>query len=143
MNVTVEVDAPPELVWRAAMDWTRQGEWMLGTQVRVTEGDGVSVGSALVAVTGVGPVGVSDSMEIVEWEPPRRCVVRHTGRMVRGLGIFEVAARDGRSVFSWSEELTLPFGVIGRLGWPLVGPVMRAGLDLSMRRFARFCLSYR
>lgn len=143
MNVTVEVDAPPELVWRAAMDWARQGDWMLATTVRVTDGDGASVGSALVAVTGVGPLGVADSMEIVEWNPPKRCVVRHTGRVVHGLGIFEVTPRGDGSTFSWSEELTLPLGLLGQLGWPLVRPAMRAGLDLSMRRFAQFCRSYR
>lgn len=37
----------------------------------------------------------------------------------------------------------LPLGVLGQLGWPLVRPAMRAGLDLSMRRFARFADSYR
>lgn len=141
--MTVEIDKPPELVWRAAMDWARQSEWMLGTQVRVADGDGASVGSTLVAVTGLGSVGISDSMEIVEWEPPTRCVVRHTGRIVRGLGIFEVRPSNGGSAFTWAEELTLPLGVIGRLGWPLVRPAMRAGLGLSVRRFAEFCRSYR
>jgi len=143
VNVTVDVDAPPEQVWRAAMDWERQGEWILGTRVRLVEGDGESLGSRVAAVTGIAGVGVSDTMEIVEWEPPRRCVVRHTGRVVRGLGIFEVTPLDGGSVFSWTEELMLPLGMLGQLGWPLVRPAMRAGLDLSMRRFARFASAYR
>jgi hypothetical protein len=29
-------------------------------------------------------------MQIVEWRPPRRCVVRHLGRIVQGEGVFEV-----------------------------------------------------
>jgi carbon monoxide dehydrogenase subunit G len=143
VNVTVDVDAPPEQVWRAAMDWERQGEWILATQVRVVDGDGESVGSKVEAVTGIGGLGVSDTFEIVEWEPPQRCVVRHTGRVVRGLGVFEVLPRNGCSLFSWTEELMLPLGVLGQLGWPVVRPAMRAGLDLSMRRFARFCAAYR
>ena len=40
--------------------------------------------------TGVGPVGFTDPMEVVEWDPPRRCVVAHLGRVVRGDGVFEV-----------------------------------------------------
>lgn len=143
MNVTVNVDAPQEQVWCAAMDWERQGEWILATQVRLVDGDGESVGSKVAAVTGIGGVGVSDTMEIVEWEPPQRCVVRHTGRLVRGLGIFEVLPRNGCSVFSWAEELTLPLGVVGQLGWPLVRPAMRAGMDLSVQRFVQFCAAYR
>ncbi len=122
------------------MDWDRQSEWVLGTRVGVTGGDGSSVGSTVAAVTGVGPLGVRDTMEIVEWRPPRRCVVRHTGRIVRGLGVFEVTARNGGgSVFSWTEELELPLGVLGRLGWPLVRPAMHGALALSMSRFARLC----
>jgi hypothetical protein len=34
-----------------------------------------------------GPAGFTDTMKITEWDPPRRCVVRHTGRAVRGTGV--------------------------------------------------------
>ncbi|MCW2633481.1 MAG: Polyketide cyclase, partial [Pseudonocardia sp.] len=116
MNVTVDVDAPPEQVWRAAMDWERQGEWILATQVRVVDGDGESVGSKVEAVTGIGGLGVSDTFEIVEWEPPQRCVVRHTGRVVRGTGTFEVRPRGtSASTFVWTEHLDLPLGRLGAL----------------------------
>jgi hypothetical protein len=77
-------------------------------------------------------------MTIRVWEPPVRCVVRHTGRFVRGSGAFEITdLGDGRSRFTWSEWLDLPLGLPGRLGWPLVRPLMRAGVGFSLRRFAR------
>ena len=44
------------------------------------------------AVTAIGPVGFTDTMEIVEWDPPHRCVVRHTGRVVRGEAEHEASA---------------------------------------------------
>ena len=139
LSTSVVVDAPPEVVWDRLVDWDRQGEWMLGTTVRGTAQKGIGVGGGLEGWTGIGPIGFLDTMTIVVWEPARRCVVRHTGRLVRGTGAFEVEdLGDGRSRFVWSEWLDLPFGTAGRLGWPLVRPLMKAGVDLSLRRFARW-----
>ena len=147
LTVSVPIDAPVSTVWGVVTDWETQGEWMLGTAVRVTGGDGVSLGSELAATTGVGPLGVTDTMEIVGWDPPHRATVRHTGRLVRGSGVFTVLARDGgdgdgggdRAVFHWTEQLELPLGVLGALGWPLVRPAFRLGVVLSLRRLARRC----
>jgi hypothetical protein len=142
LTVPVDVDAPAEAVWGMVTDWEGQGRWMLGTRVEVTRGDGRDVGSRLRAVTGIGPLGVADPMEIVEYAEggPWRCVVRHTGRVVRGDGVFEVVELGPeRSRFLWSELLDLPLGALGRLGWPLVRPVFRAGVAYSLRRMARLC----
>jgi hypothetical protein len=77
-------------------------------------------------------------MEIVEWEPPRRATVRHTGKVVRGDGVFEVVELGPeRSRFLWTELLDLPLGALGRLGWPLVRPAFRAGVAQSLRKMAR------
>lgn len=148
VTLTVEVAADPDTTWRAATDWSRQGEWMLGTSVTVTGGDGRSVGSTLSARTGYGPLGFTDTMEITEWDPAaRRCVVGHTGRVVRGGGVFSVSPNPGPagggSVFHWAEQLDLPFGAVGRAGWPLVRPAFVGGVRLSLRRFAEFCAGYR
>ena len=138
---TVDVDAPPERVWAALTDWTRQGEWMLGTDVRTVDGDARRLGGRLSAVTGVRlpggrRLGVLDTMVVTRWDPPRRVDMLHTGRIVRGPGIMEVLPRGEFSTFRWTEQLDLPFGWIGRLGWPLVRPVMAAGVRWSLRRFA-------
>jgi hypothetical protein len=136
--VDVMVAAPPQLVWDAITDWPRQSEWMLGTTVRATDLGGVGVGGGIEAFTGVGKAGFLDTMVITEWDPPRRCVVRHTGAVVKGLGIFEVIALPGnRSRFVWAEELDLPLGVLGRLGWPLVRPGFAWGVRRSLNKLAR------
>jgi len=144
LNLSVDVAASPETTWLAATDWARQGEWMLGTTVAVTGGDGRSVGSTLSARTAAGPLGFTDTMEITEWdEAARRCVVQHTGRVVRGGGVFSVsAAPGGGSVFHWAEMLDLPLGAVGRIGWPVVRPAFVGGVKLSLRRFAEFCATY-
>lgn len=143
---TVVVDAPPQQVWAALTDWTRQGEWMLLTDVTVTGGDPQAVGGRVAARTGV-PVrgrrrGLLDTMVITEWVPPRRAVVQHTGRIVRGPGIFEVAAQGAGSRVTWTEQLWLPFGPLGQLAWPLAKPVAAVGLRWSLSRFADFARRY-
>ena len=129
----VEVPAGPDALWRMAMDWPRQGDWMLAT--RVSGGQGV--GATVTARTGLGPVGFTDTMVITEWYPPHRCVVRHTGRVVRGFGVFEVASKGTMSEFSWTERLRLPSRVPGRLARWLAGGPGRWVMDTSLRRFRR------
>ncbi|WP_127782269.1 SRPBCC family protein [Rhodococcus sp. X156] len=135
-----DVAAPAQKVWDALVDWPSQHEWMLGTRVRVSAGDGRGVGSQLVAFSGAGPLGFLDTMVITEWDPPRRCVVDHTGRVVRGAGVFAVVPRSAHEcTVVWREELDLPLGVLGALGWPLVRAPFAAGVRLSLRRLARRC----
>ena len=88
--------------------------------------------------TGLGPVGFLDTMTVTEWDPPRRCVVRHTGRVVRGTGGFEVAPNgEHRCRIVWWERVDLPFGVVGRAGWLVAGPMTRLFFAQSLRRLKR------
>ena len=140
--VGVRVSAPPEQVWAALTDWARQGEWILLTKVRPSSTMRTGLGTEIEAVTGIGRFGVRDTMRVTEWDPPWLCTMQHTGQLIRGRGIFEVSVRPGGSWFSWTEDLDLPFGVIGRAGWPLVAPLTRWGLQRSVNRFATFVESY-
>jgi uncharacterized protein YndB with AHSA1/START domain len=139
----VDVDAPPERVWAALTAWTRQGEWMLATDVETVGGPAQEVGGRLAARTGLPlpggrRLGVLDTMVVTEWAPPRRVVVQHTGRVVRGDGVFEVRPREGGATLVWTERIELPLGAVGRLGWPLARRFVAAGLRASLRRFPRF-----
>src|SRR3954465_365844 len=112
LALSVAVAAPAELTWAAAVDWRRQGDWMLGTRVTPTVNDGRGVGGRAEAFSGIGRLGFLAPMEIPLWQPPRACHVVHTGRVVRGTGAFEVEPRgDGRSRFHWREDPDLPPGV--------------------------------
>lgn len=133
--VTQVVPAPAERVWDALTDWSAHDRWMILTRA---EGDRAE-GGAIRAFTGVGPVGFLDTMTITVWEPPRRAVVRHTGRVVRGSGSFEVEPLgEDRSRVVWSEWVQLPFGLLGRLGWPVARVVLRALVQVSLRRLSRY-----
>lgn len=132
LDLRVEVGAPARTTWAALTDWARQGEWMLATTVRVTSGDGTSEGSGLTAFTGFGPLGFTDTMRITAWEPPVRCAVEHTGRLVRGTGEFRVVPRGPeRSELIWSEDIALPLNL-----------AFAPGVKLSLHRFAAFARRY-
>ena len=135
--VDVLVDAPVETVWAAVVDWESQGDWIVGTRVRVTGDRSEGMGTRIEAMTGGSRLAIVDPMVVTEWEPPNRCVLRHTGSSVRGDGVFEVfALPHGRSRFVWTEELELPLGRLGRGGWPIVRPAVVAGMRTSVQRLA-------
>lgn len=131
----VEVDIPADAAWAALTAWPDQGAWMPATRVGVVTGDGTRVGDRLEAVTGVGVLAFRDSMEITRWEPPRRCEVRHDGRLVRGVGAFEVLpVGEGRSRVVWSEWLTPPLGLAGQAALLCARPLLVRCLRQALRR---------
>ena len=120
VTAQVRVRADAERVWQAATDWSRQGDWIWATRVHGGQG----VGAPVTGWTGLGPVGFTDTMVITEWDPPRRCVVEHTGRVVRGASIFEVRPDGGECEFRWTEDLRLPLPPwLGSLVAGLVRPL--------------------
>ncbi|HEX6854916.1 MAG TPA: SRPBCC family protein [Streptosporangiaceae bacterium] len=141
ITARITLAEPPARVWQVALDWSRQHEWIWATRAR----GGAAAGAAVVARTGLGPVGFTDTMEITEWDPPRRCTVRHTGKVVRGTGIFEVVpagkgAGNGQqngAEFRWTERIPVPAPLAGLLGERLLTPVGRWFLQTSLRRLAR------
>lgn len=139
LRLSVDVAATPDRAFAAATDWDHQDQWMLGTKVRGTHLGGHALGGRVEAFSGLGKLGFLDTMTVTGWDPPRRCEVLHTGRVVRGSGVFAVEdLGTGCSRFVWSEHLDLPLGVLGRAGWPLVRPAFVAGVRASLKRFARW-----
>ncbi|WP_033376263.1 SRPBCC family protein [Actinopolyspora halophila] len=137
----VRIPCSRRTVWTVATDWPGQSEWMLGTLVRVTGGDGRSPGSELVAFTGVGDLGFLDTMRIELWQPPSSCTVRHEGKLVRGTGGFAVEPTgEDETDFVWWERFELPALLLPL--WLLAKPVVSWGLKRSLRDFARRCLRY-
>src|SRR5206468_904597 len=107
-----------------------------------TVAGGRGVGGGVEAFTGLragraSRFGFLDTMIITGWDPPRRCEVRHTGRLVRGSGAFEVEPLpDGGSRFTWAEWLEVPLGRLGVVGFLLIRPLLRSSLRAALHRFA-------
>lgn len=138
-EVRVEVDAPAEVVWAVVTDWEGQRGWIPATVVAVVAGDGRSAGSRLFAFTGLADIGMLDTLEIVEWAPPRRCRMRHLGRLLRGYGVFAVEPRAAGATFVWTELLEPPLGWLGRAGMSLLRPVAEATMRRAGRTLAALC----
>lgn len=140
VSISVRVRLGADDVWAALTDWPSQSTWITATKVRTVDGDGKGVGGRIEAFTGFGPLGFLDTMVVTEWEPPKRCVVRHTGNVVRGTGAFEVAGDEDvshGSTLTWYEDLEIPGGPVGALGYALARPVVEYMVTRSLRRFAR------
>jgi uncharacterized membrane protein len=137
VTASVVVKAPATTVFEALRDWSRQGEWIPFTTVRVVEGDG-GEGSTIEAVTAVGPAVLRDRMRVTRLDPPYEIQVVHTGRVLRGPGVLRCTPlRDGRTQVFWHEWFHLPGGLAGRLAGPVLWPGSKAGLTGALRRFAR------
>ena len=147
MGCEVEVQAPIDLVFERLTDWPSQSEWMLGTHIEMLTAppsNSSRIGEKFRAFTGVGPLGFWDYMTVTRWEPPHKVDVVHTGKVVRGLGFMHLTAQQPNvTKFEWSEEIELPLGVLGRLGWPMVRPFFLAGTRHSLRKFAKYVESQR
>ncbi|MGB9376620.1 MAG: SRPBCC family protein [Mycobacteriales bacterium] len=139
----VTVNAPAARVWQALTAWDRQSDWVIATQTYATELAGQGVGGGLSAYTGFGPLRFKDTMVITEWQPPTICRVRHTGRVVRGTGTFEVQPTGERTAaVIWSENLQLPGGRLAEMSWPAIHLVSSWLLRRSLRRFADWAPAY-
>ncbi|WP_034262303.1 SRPBCC family protein [Actinospica robiniae] len=138
--VSVRVRAGAQAVWDALTDWPAHDEWMPATTVQTVDGDGRAVGGRIVAYTGFGRLGFADPMEVTEWRPPTRCVMRHTGKIVRGLTTFEivpVAEESDGSTLTWHERYEIPGGRLGAYGFVLARPVLARALQHALTRFAQ------
>ena len=141
VRAQVSVPVEPSAAFRALVDLPSQSVWMLGTRLYELAGPVRSpeVGARLAALTGVGGLGFLDTLEVTGYSAAEgRWTVRHTGGFVRGTGEFAVTAgpRPQTCTVSWVEEVDPPFGLLGRLGWPVAAPVVRWGLEVSLRRLA-------
>ncbi len=118
-----------DAAWTAVSDLRQHTRYVPLTDVEV-RGDGLALGTEVVAVTHLGRVGVADRMLVTGLLPGERLRLVKTGWFLRGWADIEVRTTDGGAEVIWTEELWLPglrrlTGPIGdRLGPRLFGPVV-------------------
>lgn len=133
VEVEILIDRPPEVVWNAVEDVASHVEWMQdAAEIRFLSDQRKGVGTSFECDTVVGPLKVTDVMEITEWETRRVMGVRHVG-YVTGVGRFElIPSGDAHTIFRWTETLEFPWffgGAIGaRFGRPVLAAIWRANL---------------
>lgn len=140
VTVSVTLAASPSEVWAAIEPIERHVDWMADAEsIRFDTNQTRGVGTTFRCLTRVGPIRVTDRMEITEWTPVSgddgvgRMGVRHRG-IVTGTGVFTIESDgDDTTRFTWSENLAFPWYVGGRLGARTVavfvlGPLWRRNL---------------
>ena len=110
IRVAADYDAPPATVWAAVEQVDTHVDWMADAEViRFVTDRTEGVGTRFECVTKVGPIRLTDRMEITEWAPGEAMGVCHTGLVTaagfeRGTGVMinvmppETAAETLRAV---------------------------------------------
>jgi hypothetical protein len=138
VRVGVTLPAPPARVWDDVRHLASHVEWMADAEsITFLSDRREGVGTAFDCVTKVGPIRLTDRMEVTEWEPGRVIGVRHVG-LVTGAGRFTLRGRGPRGLrtrFHWEEVLEVPWWLGGRLAGPVLHLVWRRNLRRLRARF--------
>lgn len=139
IRVRTTIRAPRDVVWEDVSDLASHVEWMADAEeLRFTSATRAGVGTTFDCLTKVGPIRLTDRMEVTEWLEGERIGVRHVG-LVTGTGRFTLrSTRLGRATsFAWEEELRFPWWLGGRVGELPGSLVLRLVWRRNLRRLRR------
>jgi uncharacterized protein YndB with AHSA1/START domain len=129
IRVSTTIPATPEAVWADVRDLASHVEWMADAEaIRFSSEQRSGVGTTFDCDTRVGPLHLTDRMEVTEWVEGEVIGVRHVG-LVTGTGRFTLSAEGGGTRFTWEESLAIP--------WWLGGPAAAVALRLVWVRNLR------
>jgi uncharacterized membrane protein len=137
MSMLEVIDAPIEAAWSVLADIPRQPEWMREMKkVAITTPGPVGVGTRGEATVRILGIGVSDPVEITEFERPTRFAIRHEGLFTGGGVITLDAGADGTTtIVRWTETLVPP--LLPEIGALVQAPVLQAIFQDDLHRFKR------
>jgi hypothetical protein len=140
IRISLTLACNQERAWQAIADWEGQGNWMLQSKVWVTSQIREGVGTSIAAFTGpfyksypkFAALGLLDTMVVTNWQPPIRCDVVHTGKVLKGTGTFElVEISKSATRFNWSEDIEC-----SRLQFLAIYPFLWIGVRISLARLS-------
>jgi hypothetical protein len=134
VRVGTSLPCSPDEAWAILLAWERQADWMLDAdRVEVVSAHREGVGVRLAVRTRIlGLPALTEPMEVIGWEPPRRLVLRHGG-LIAGEGTWTLTPEPGGTRFVWAEDVRLRIPLVGGVAAWLYTPVLR----WLMRRGAR------
>lgn len=145
VRATTLVRATPAAVWEVLVDWPGQSRWIPLTTVDVLGDRDRGVGVRAVALSGrrLGriPVGLLDRFVVTGWTAPTargsaELEVLHLGPCFTGIGVFRLEPADGGTTVGCTEVFEVPGGGVAELAVRAVLPLMRKGLERSLRGLA-------
>jgi hypothetical protein len=138
ISSSININKPQKELFGIVMDWDAQKNWIPFTTVKPFKTQANKVGDQISAFTGIGRIGFLDTMTISKWQYPEICEVKHTGKFIKGKGIFAVSSVDSNSAkFEWTEITTLPLGRLGIVLLPFAWLISKASLEFSLKRLEK------
>ena len=141
IRISTVVPAAPAAVWADLRRIERHTEWMSDAEsIRFLTEAVEGVGVRFECATVVGPLKLTDRMEVTDWRDAEAMGISHTG-VVSGVGHFRLSACEGpadeaHTRFEWTETLRFPWWMGGPVGALLAHPVLRAVWTRNLARFA-------
>ncbi len=125
IHVAVVIPAPRDKVWADLCRIDRHVEWMhdavsIDFLTEQTHG----IGTVFDCATKVGPIRLTDRMKITSWIEPEEMGVHHVG-LVTGEGSFTLTELGDQTDFRWTETLSFPWWLGGKLGELVGGPILK------------------
>ncbi|HVE93319.1 MAG TPA: SRPBCC family protein [Acidimicrobiales bacterium] len=137
ISVSCTTAAPPARVWAALADISSHIEWMLDAESITFVGDRRrGEGTTFDCRTRVGPLVLRDRMVVTGWDEGRAIAVQHDGA-VSGNGVFEIRPYGAGTDIAWTETLTFPARLGGRLTAAAARPVLTWIWRGNLRRLVR------
>ena len=141
IRVSTVVPAGPADVWEDLRDIAGHAGWMSdAASIRFLTEATEGVGVRFECDTVLGPLKLTDRMEVTEWRTGEAMSIRHTG-VVSGVGRFLLSACDGpngavHTRFEWTETLRFPWWMGGPIGAVAARPVLSAVWKRNLSAFA-------
>jgi carbon monoxide dehydrogenase subunit G len=140
---SIEVSAPPSVVWDVLSDPTRYLHFLSGfTRWEVVSDEPGGVGARYKMLMRVGSAEIGGLVEVVEWVPERELAwTSVTGIDQRGRWRLRERLRDGATSCTW-VQLRFTAGVAGSglFGWlaeQIAAPTVRGHLRRSLQQLKR------
>lgn len=140
-DVRHRFEAPAREVWDALVDWNGHADWIPATRMEVGPGDPTAVGAEFTAITGVGPLALTDRMRVVrcDWSEATSsgdCEVEKLGPVLTGSAGFTIEPSEGGGTdLVWVEDVRVPY--TPQFLSPVLAFLGARGFALGMKKLAK------
>jgi len=144
VGASVEIERTRAAVWEELARIEDHVTWMNdAAAIRFVGAQRRGTGTTFECDTRVGPLRLTDVMEITDWDEPSTMAVAHRG-VVIGSGRFHLEDGPGRATsVRWDEHLRFPWWLGGYPGAWVARPILAALWRANLRRLRGRVLSTR
>ena len=135
VRIAADIPAERERVWTSLSRIEDHVQWMAdATAIRFVGDQNRGGGTTFECDTKVGPLRLTDTMEVTDWQDGEILGVRHTGA-VSGTGRFTLRDIPGRATrVEWEEQLFFPWWLGAGVGAFVAKPIFAVLWRGNLRR---------